>query len=95
MVYGDLMSNWTIYLTRKAYKQLHKLPQRIQDLADLAVADLEEQGINPTGWDTLKTDEDEYRLRLTYRYRMRYRITDTKELEIEVFYIGHRKEAYR
>ena len=86
---------WTVYLTRKAYKQLAKLPRSIQDLSDLAVADLEEQGINPQGWNTLKTDDDEYRLRLNYRYRMRYRVTDQNELEIEVFYVGHRREAYR
>ena len=85
---------WTVYLTRKAYKQLAKLPQSIQDLADLAVADLEEQGVNPQGWNTLKTSDDEYRLRLNYRYRMRYRLTDNL-VEIEVFYVGHRREAYR
>jgi len=86
---------WTVYLTRKAYKQLPKLPRSIQDLANLAVADLEEQGISPQGWDTLKTGDDEYRLRLNYRYRMRYRVTDKRTLEIEVFYVGHRREAYR
>ncbi|MFQ5469925.1 MAG: type II toxin-antitoxin system RelE/ParE family toxin [Gammaproteobacteria bacterium] len=86
---------WTVYLTRKAHKQLAKLPQSVQDLADLAVADLEEQGIHPQGWNILKTDDDEYRLRLNYRYRMRYRVTDEQVLEIEVFYVGHRREAYR
>lgn len=86
---------WTVNLTRKAYKQLIKLPQSIQDLADLAVTDIEEQGINPQGWDTLKTGEDEYRLRLNYRYRMRYRVTDEQDLEIDVFYVGHRRDAYR
>ena len=86
---------WAVTLTRKAYKQLARLPQTIQDLADLAIADLEEQGINPEGWDTLKTDDDEYRLRLNYRYRMRYQIMDKHTLEIEVFYVGHRREAYR
>ena len=86
---------WTVYLTRKDDKQLTKLPQMVQDLADLAIADLEEQGINPQGWDTLKTHDDEYRLRLNYRYRLRYRVTDEQVLEVEVFYIGHRKDAYR
>ena len=86
---------WAVTLTRKAYKQLARLPQTIRDLADLAIADLEEQGINPEGWDTLKTDDDEYRLRLNYRYRMRYQIMDKHTLEIEVFYVGHRREAYR
>ena len=27
--------------------------------------------------------------------RMRYRINDRQELEIEVFYVGHRRDAYR
>lgn len=94
MVYNHIMT-WNVYLTRKAHKQLVKLPQSIQDLADLAVADLEELGINPQGWDTLKTNQDEYRLRLNYRYRMRYRVTGKQTLEIEVFYVGHRREAYR
>jgi mRNA-degrading endonuclease RelE of RelBE toxin-antitoxin system len=89
------VSTWTVYLTRKAYKQLKKLPQSIQDLVDLAVFDLEEQGIKPKGWDVKKTDENEYRLRITYRYRMRYRVNDRQELEIEVFYVGHRRDAYR
>ena len=64
-------------------------------MADLAVADLEEQGINPQGWDTIKIDDNEYRLRLNYRYRMRYRVIGENKLEIEVFYVGHRREAYR
>ena len=86
---------WTVYLTKKANKQLAKLPQMIQVLAELAVADMGEQGVNPVGWDTLKTGKDEYRLRLNYRYRMRYRVTPEHTLRIEVFYIGHRREAYR
>ncbi len=68
------MSTWTVFLTRKAYKQFQKLPQSIQDLADLAVTDMEKQGIKPEGWDVKKTSAKEYRLRLTYRYRMRYRM---------------------
>jgi len=64
-------------------------------LADLAVADLEEQGVNPQGWNTLKTSDNEYRLRLNYRYRMCYRLTANQSVEIEVFYVGHRREAYR
>lgn len=83
---------WTVYFTRKAHKQLPELPRMIQDLA---VSDLAEQGINPQGWDTLKTSDGEYRLRLNYRYRMRYRVTGQNALEIEVFYVGHRREAYR
>jgi mRNA-degrading endonuclease RelE of RelBE toxin-antitoxin system len=86
---------WTVYLTRKAHKQVSKLPVSIQDLADLAVADMEEQGTHPQGWDVLKTDNNEFRLRLTYRYRMRYRVTEDRSLQIEIFYVGHRRDAYR
>lgn len=86
---------WTVYLTRKAHKQLGKLPVGVQDMADLAITGLKEQGIKPQGWDTLKTGKDEYRLRLNYRYRMRYRVMTEQTLEIEVFYIGHRREAYK
>jgi len=89
------MGTWTVSLTRRAFKQLGKLPRRIQDLADLVVSELEVQGIRPRGWDVKKTGEDEYRLRLTYRYRMRYRVTQDQEVEIEVFYVGHRRDAYR
>jgi len=34
-------------------------------------------------------------VRTTYRYRMRYRVTSNQALQIEVFYVGHRKDAYR
>ena len=89
------MSIWTVTLTGRAYKQLKGLPSAIQDLADAAIHDLEESGPKPVGWDVRKTGDDEYRVRLTYRYRMRYRVVSQRLLEIEVFYAGHRKDAYR
>ena len=55
MVYTLLMKTWTVYLSRTAFKQLQKLPQTIQDLADLAITDLESSGANPEGWDVRKT----------------------------------------
>ena len=86
---------WNVFLTRKAYKQFGRLPKSIQDLIDLAVLDLEEYGVHPRGWNTLKTGEDEYRIRLNYRYRLRYRVIEKHILEIEIFYVGHRRDAYR
>jgi mRNA interferase RelE/StbE len=88
------MNKWNVTILSKVYKQLKKLPTAIQDLADEAVECLEQEGVQPRGWDVKKTGEHEYRIRLNYRYRMRYVVKD-KELFIEVFYIGHRKEAYR
>ena len=86
---------WTVHLTRKARKQLAGLPEPIRGLAGEAMAALEEQGVNPQDWNTLKTGDGEYRLRLNYRYRMRYRVAGRRILDIEVFYVGHRQEAYR
>ncbi|MCG8432929.1 MAG: hypothetical protein MJA83_02730 [Gammaproteobacteria bacterium] len=71
------------------------MPQSIRDLADLAILELETSGPKPSGWNIRKTGNKEYRLRLNYRYRMRYRVTEDQIMEIEVFYLGHRREAYR
>lgn len=89
------MNTWTVFLTRRAYKQLDRLPRKIRALVDLAVQDLELHGPAPYGWNVKKTGNDEYRIRLTLRYRMRYKTVSTKKLEISVFYVGHRRDAYR
>lgn len=88
------MRNWKITLQRKAAKQLRKLPKAIQDIAFELMEDLEAEGAIPKHWDVKKTGDNEYRVRINYRYRMRYSIAQ-QELIIEVFYIGHRKEAYQ
>ena len=88
------MRKWKITLQRKAAKQLRKLPKAIQDMAFEFMEDLESEGTVPKHWDVKKTNDNEYRVRINYRYRMRYRVGQ-EELIIEVFYIGHRKEAYQ
>lgn len=88
------MNTWNVKIIKKAYKQLKKLPSAIQDIVDDAVADLELEGPQPRHWNTKKIGENEYRLRLNYHYRMRYAVKET-ELFIEIFYIGHRKDAYK
>ncbi len=85
----------SVFITSRARKQLAKLPAMIAALADMAIKDLKSHGPMPTDWDIKRTDLDEYRMRQTYRYRMRYRVVREGELEIEVFYIGHRRDAYR
>lgn len=87
--------NWSVHLTRKANKQLIKLPHKIQALAYATINDLVADSIAPQGWNTRKTGENEYRLRLNCRYRMRYRVITEQMVEIEIFYVGHRQEAYR
>ena len=88
------MKRWTIILLRKADKQFKKLPKAIQDIAFEALEDLEVEGAMPRYWDVKKTNTNEYRLRINYRYRMRYKV-EQERLIIEVFYIGHRKDAYK
>jgi len=87
------MRKWTVELTGKAYKQLKKLPTLIQDLADEVISDLEEQGPAPKHWDMKKIGKEGYRIRLNYRYRVRYTV-EADHLLIEIFYVGHRKDAY-
>jgi mRNA interferase RelE/StbE len=88
------MKKWKITLQRKAAKQLQKLPKAIQDIAFELMEDLEAEGPIPKHCDVKKTGDNENRVRINYRYRMRYKVKQ-KELIIEVFYIGHRKEAYQ
>lgn len=83
-----------VQITKQAYKQLKKLPAFVQDLADAAIADIEIEGVEPRYWNTKKIAHNQYRLRLNYRYRMVYKIQHNF-LIVEVFYIGHRKDAYR
>ena len=89
-----IMNKWRVALLKKAGKQREALPRVIRALIDYAIADLEAEGPHATSWDIKKTAENEYRLRLNYRYRMRYTVKE-HELIIEIFYLGHRKDAYK
>jgi len=88
------IENWNVVVTPKADKQLQKLPEAIQDIVLEALEALAAEGVIPKHWDVKKTNDHEYRLRINYRYRMRYKV-EPKRILIEVFYIGHRKEAYK
>ncbi len=84
---------WTIIVSKKANKQLGKLPNDIQELVLKALLGLKKDGPRPKGWDVKKLFGDQYRLRLNYRYRMKYKI-QKQRLLIVVIYLGHRKDAY-
>ena len=85
---------WVVELTRTAYKQFKKLPLFIQDLFNEAILAIEQEGITPKFWNCKKIGDDEYRIRLNYHYRMKYKIKDSSQVTIEIFYVGHRKDAY-
>ena len=84
------MSNYKVYLSRKAQKQLDSLSDAIAFPILTAIAKLEQQP-RPNGCKKLK-GRDGYRIR-TGNYRIIYEIKDF-ELIIDVIAIGHRKDIY-
>ncbi|MEI7675704.1 MAG: type II toxin-antitoxin system mRNA interferase toxin, RelE/StbE family [Bacteroidales bacterium] len=84
------MSNYTVVLTKKAQKQLDKLPNHIAEPLLKAIIDL---GINPRprGYKKL-TGRDGCRIRVG-DYRIIYDIID-RDLIIDVIALGHRRDIY-
>ena len=85
------MANYSVQLTKKAEKQLDKLPDQItnrllQTLSQLA------KNPRPNGCKKLK-GRNGYRIR-TGEYRIIYEIFD-KLLVVDVITIGHRKDIYK
>ncbi len=84
------MPNYTIVLSKKAQKQLDKLPNRIVEPILTAISSLEENP-RPNGYKKLKGREA-YRIR-TGDYRIIYSVFDD-ELIVDVITLGHRKDIY-
>ncbi len=84
------MPNYTAVLSKKAQKQLDKLPDNIAEPILDAIAGLEENP-RPVGYKKLK-GRDGYRIR-TGNYRIIYDIFDN-ELIIDIITLGHRKDIY-
>lgn len=84
------MPNYTIILSKKAQKQLDKLPDNIIAPIVIAISSLEENP-RPNGYKKLK-GRDAYRIR-TGDYRIIYSIFDN-ELIVDVITLGHRKDIY-
>jgi mRNA interferase RelE/StbE len=84
------MPNYTAVLSKKAQKQLDKLPDTIAEPIIDAIARLEENP-RPVGYINLK-GRDGYRIR-TGNYRIIYDIFDT-ELIVDIIALGHRKDIY-
>jgi hypothetical protein len=53
------VNTWTVFITKRAYKQVRRLPGKIRMLAEAAVQDLERFGPAPYGWNTRKTADRE------------------------------------
>jgi mRNA interferase RelE/StbE len=84
------MPNYTILLTKKAEKQLDKLPENIAEPIIEAINDLAENP-RPHGYKNLKKRHG-YRIRIG-DYRVIYEVFDD-ELIIDVIKLGHRREIY-
>lgn len=84
------MNRYTVILSKKAQKQLDKLPDNIAEPIFEAIANLEENP-RPAGIKKLK-GRDGYRVRVG-NYRIIYEIFDN-ELLIDVIAVGHRKDIY-
>lgn len=85
------MSSFTVILSKKAQKQLDKLPDIIADPILLAIEGLQNDP-RPIGYIKLKNTEG-YRIR-SGDYRIIYDIFDS-ELIIDVITLGHRKDVYK
>jgi mRNA interferase RelE/StbE len=84
------MPKYTVLLTKKAEKQLDKLPDNIAEPIIEAINDLADNP-RPVGYKNLKK-RDGYRIRIG-DYRVIYEVFDN-ELVIDVIKLGHRKDIY-
>ncbi len=84
------MPKYTVVLSKKAQKQLDKIPDSIAQPIIDAIGDLEENP-RPYGHKKLK-GRDGYRIRVG-NYRVIYDIIDA-QLIVDVIMLGHRKDIY-
>ena len=84
------MPYYIIVLSKKAKKQLDKLPNKIVESIFFAISSLEKNP-RPIGCKKLK-GRDGYRIRIG-NYRVIYDVIDN-ELIIDVVTLGHRKDIY-
>ncbi len=88
---GDGM--WSVYIKKKALKDLEKLPEKVQDLFAELKADLEFQGPEQPSWPNYsKLGADKYHCHLNYSYVACW-IAEKKAIKIEVYYVGSREKA--
>jgi mRNA interferase RelE/StbE len=85
------MVNYTVFLSKKAQKQLDKLANHIAEPLLEAIAELGKNP-RPVGYKKLK-GRDGYRIRVA-NYRIIYEIID-QQLIVEVIALGHRKDIYQ
>lgn len=90
---------WNIYFTKKASKQLDKLPHIIQDIVVLWIDDVRKTGPYRGDWPNFsKLSKSDYHCHLKKgqpTYVICWRIENKKIKVIEVYYVGtHEKAPY-
>ncbi|AFY35022.1 type II toxin-antitoxin system RelE/ParE family toxin [Calothrix sp. PCC 7507] len=83
---------YQVELTRKASKQLEKLPQDVQQKIKIKVQELADNP-RPSGVVKLESSNNRYRIRVGH-YRVLYEIIDNL-LVVTVVRVGHRREVYQ
>jgi mRNA-degrading endonuclease RelE of RelBE toxin-antitoxin system len=84
---------WIVVPTKRAAKELERLPRRVGLIYAQLVADLQREGPRPFGWDvTALKGSNELRIRLNRQYRVRIVVIAPKIIVVRV---AHRKEVYR
>ncbi len=83
--------NYSLFISRKAQKELARLPIRLYECVVAAIRELAENP-RPSGCRKLSGREG-WRIRIG-DYRVIYQIDD-KQNKITVRHVGHRREIYR
>ncbi|BAY96112.1 plasmid stabilization system [Tolypothrix tenuis PCC 7101] len=83
---------YQVEFTRKASKQLAKLPENVQQRIKIKVEEIAENP-RPSGVVKLENSNNRYRIRVG-DYRVLYEIIDDL-LIVTVVKIGHRREVYQ
>ena len=85
--------NFEVRLKRKLTRGLIKLPEDVQKLFFLLVADLQTDGPIQTGWRNFSSlGGNRYHCHLNYRYVACWTWRNN-EIVIEVYYVGSREKA--
>jgi mRNA-degrading endonuclease RelE of RelBE toxin-antitoxin system len=86
--------SWKVGFTRKAEKQVSKLPQKQRDFLELLVIDIQANGPVRTDWQNYsKLGPGEHHCHLSFRYVACWRVIDDRVQIVEVYYAGTREGA--
>jgi len=84
---------YEVRVKKKISRKLQKLPENMQKLFFLLIADLQEDGPIQKSWQNFSPlGKDRYHCHLNYRYVACW-TCQKKDIFIEVYYVGSREKA--